>query len=69
MTQTTRITEISGEDLLRAMTWYGQHSAHVERLVSKDGPSYPPSGSDCFHPELWKDAHWRWLRDKASTVS
>lgn len=62
---TPRITELSGEQIMLAMAWYGQHTAHVERMIAVVGPSYPPTGDDCSRPELWKDSHWRWLRDNA----
>lgn len=47
-----------------AIEWRDRHSAHVQRLVAgeDDGrAAYPPSGSDCRHPELWRAPHWRWL--------
>lgn len=47
-----------------AIEWRNRHYDHVRRLVDgKDdgGVSYPPSGSDCRHPELWRAPHWRWL--------
>lgn len=64
----SRITEISSEDLLRAMAWWDRHQPYVQRLV--DGrddlhTAYPPSGSDCSCPELWRAPHWRWLKEKS----
>jgi hypothetical protein len=53
------------DDAIRAIRWYRQHMAHVERLMSSksgaDSGAFPPSGSDCLRPELWKAGHWRWL--------
>jgi len=52
-----------------AMEWCDAHPDHVLRLMaSKNGldspnASYPPSGSDKAHPELWKAPHWRWLAE------
>jgi hypothetical protein len=43
-----------------ANEWYSGHSKHVERLLQEESTSYPPSGSDCGKPELWKSGHWRW---------
>lgn len=64
-TSRVRITEISSEQLARALGWYGEHQSHVDRLVRTDGPAYPPAGSEASRPELWKAAHWRWLEEKA----
>jgi hypothetical protein len=44
----------------RASIWYAQHRLHVETLMFEEKGSYPPSGSDCGKPELWKAGHWRW---------
>ena len=44
-----------------AKKWRFLHSDHVAKLMGGTRASYPPSGSDCHHPELWKDAHWNWL--------
>lgn len=48
-----------------AIEWRDRHSDHVTRLTMSthgfDTGCYPPSGSDCLHPELWRAPHWRWL--------
>lgn len=44
----------------KAMVWYTNHQSHVESLIFEEKESYPPSGSDCGKPELWKGGHWRW---------
>ena len=45
----------------RANVWYKAHRLHVETLVFEEKESYPPSGSDCGKPELWKAGHWHWF--------
>ena len=45
----------------RASIWYELHREHVESLILDEKESYPPSGSDCGKPELWKPGHWRWF--------
>jgi len=45
----------------RANIWYDKHRSHVETLIKEESTSYPPSGSDCGKPELWKPGHWRWF--------
>lgn len=53
---------IQEKDKVSARAWYQEHHSHVERMLSGyTGPAYPPSGSDCIRPELWKVAHWVWL--------
>ena len=45
--------------------WYSDHIEHVDAMVTqvdlKFKFSYAPSGSDIFHPELWKLPHWRYF--------
>ena len=52
---------------LDAAAWWDKHESHVDWLIaSRDdgGVAYPPSGSDRFHPELWKAGHWRWFKQE-----
>ena len=56
-----KTTELSGEQIDRAMAWWEAHESHVGRLIAGTRAAYPPSGSDKSRPELWKDAHWLWL--------
>ena len=53
-------------DIMPAIAWYKKHKMHVDKLVEEcDGPAYPPCGSDCIRPELWKPNHWKWfIREK-----
>ena len=44
-----------------ANIWNGKHPKHVADIRVKDEYCYPPSGSDMWHPELWKGGHWNWL--------
>ena len=37
------------------------HNMHVTKLISCDEKAIDPSGSDLFHPELWKSGHWKWF--------
>lgn len=52
------------EAFVKAIAWDAEHKMHVIKLV-RDAEtakvSYSPSGSDCFRPELWKPAHWKWF--------
>lgn len=48
----------------KAFTWLHDHSDYVHRLFDKKTPQVPPSGSDMFHPELWKSIHWAWFLGK-----
>jgi hypothetical protein len=61
----TPFAEFSLDDQLiwcaRANAWYDKHKPHVESLLHEEKQSYPPSGSDCGKPELWKAGHWRWF--------
>jgi hypothetical protein len=58
-------TEMSVGDRAKArkiaMTWKSDHEEHVGRLTASTGRAFPPSGSDCFRPELWKPEHWNFL--------
>ena len=45
----------------KAFTFLHDHSDHVWSMVTKDKDSIAPSGSDMFHPELWKSIHWVWF--------
>ncbi len=54
-------TEPNDRDIFRAYDWYAQHSDHVDAIVRLENSEYPPSGSDCHQPTLWKAAHWKWL--------
>ena len=56
------VHSIRDDDVDRAMEWYDEHRKHVNSLLlAYSGPRYPPSGSDCLRPELWKPGHWGWL--------
>lgn len=61
-------TEPNDQDIVKACNWYTQHNNHVDTMVSlTDHHEYPPCGSDCHHPELWKAEHWKWLLMKHPT--
>lgn len=63
--QTTRpVSDLPRGARVAAAQWWSEHKAHVHRLIvgpDDRGAAYPPSGSDVFHPELWRAPHWRWL--------
>ena len=65
MAWNTPFDEFPGEDQDswrgKAYDWYELHRLHVGRLLFEEDVAYPPSGSDCGKPELWKGGHWRWL--------
>lgn len=55
---------VTESDKVSARAWYEEHRAHVDRMLAADtSPAYPPCGSDCIRPELWKPSHWKWLLD------
>jgi hypothetical protein len=57
-------TTVPPDARIAAANWWRDHQAHVGRLIASregEGSAYPPSGSDRFHPELWKASHWRWF--------
>ena len=37
------------------------HASHVDNLIKIAKIAVAPSGSDLFHPELWKPIHWKWF--------
>ncbi len=50
------------KDRAPAQAWYEKHREHVARVLKGyTGSAYPPCGSDCIRPELWKEAHWKWF--------
>lgn len=61
------------KDAELAKAWYEEHRPHVDRMLEAyTGTAFPPSGSDCIHPELWKAGHWKWFlveRYAAQTTS
>ena len=59
-------TEPNDQDVLRAYDWYAQHAEHVDEMVHLTNSEFPPSGSDCHHPPLWKAGHWKWLLTRRS---
>ncbi len=49
--------------LTEAALWMEKHKDHVDSILKEGERSYPPCGSDCFKPELWKSCHWRWFKE------
>jgi len=56
-------TTLPREAIEAALNWRERHWQHVVRLETFAPDGVAPSGSDVWHPELWKDIHWRWLRE------
>lgn len=54
-------TKPNDHDILKAYDWYEQHNSNIDVEMLLTGDSYPPSGSDCRQPALWKPGHWKWL--------
>lgn len=46
-----------------AFNYFALHKTHIYSLIKKDTNKIPPCGSDLFHPELWKEIHWKWFLD------
>jgi hypothetical protein len=44
-----------------AVNFLHDYSDHVHSSFDKETSSVAPSGSDMFHPELWKGIHWVWF--------
>ena len=64
----------SEEQKTLGVLWRNQHYDHVRKLINSGSVRYPPSGSDAYHPGLWKAAHWRWfiydvLKEKQPKIS
>lgn len=55
-------TTLPQETIEAALNWRERHWQHVVKLEASSPVGVAPSGSDVWHPELWKDIHWRWLR-------
>ena len=57
--------DLSREEIVKidsiAFSFLHDHVDHVYGLFDKNTPSVAPSGSDLFHPELWKGIHWVWF--------
>lgn len=54
--------EYQAECTERALAWGVKHLDHVAKLrLSEIEYTYPPSGSDCGKPELWKGGSWNWF--------
>jgi hypothetical protein len=53
--------EAQNSVVLAGKQWLVEHLFHVQDMIRKAKFSYPPSGSDCFYPELWKAEHWKWF--------
>lgn len=58
-------TDLLEVEVIRAQEWYRKHCKHVDVLMASTNQSYPPSGSDCLHPELWKKANWKWFKEQS----
>ncbi len=54
----------TAEDILRGLAWYAKHKDHVDRLIKGARHSFPMSGSDIGHPELWKAGGWKWFLER-----
>lgn len=42
------------------------HESYVANLIKIAEKEIAPSGSDLFHPELWKPMHWKWFSEPES---
>jgi len=49
--------------------WYIDHQDHVDRLMASTTDKFAPSGSDRFHPELWKAQHWKYYFDEGDLTT
>lgn len=54
-------TEERKEVFNKAFTFLHDHPDHIHSLFNKDTSWVAPSGSDLWHPELWKGIHWAWF--------
>ena len=48
-----------------AMKFFQPRKNQIYKNLEKDTPKVAPSGSDLFHPELWKSIHWKWFLDNS----
>lgn len=51
-----------------ALSFYLGHTKHVDNLVKAAKVGIKPTGSDAYHPELWKGIHWKYYFDQVSEV-
>ena len=51
----------------KAFTFRHDFADMVAREFKNSYCAVPPSGSDMFHPELWKGCHWKWFEEKIDT--
>jgi len=62
-----KIADLTQEELKelygKAFTYKHDHADHVALLLNNAEYCTSPSGSDMFHPELWKESHWRWYHE------
>lgn len=53
----------------KAFTFMHDHADHVHNLFDNKTQAVAPSGSDMFHPELWKGIHWVWFLNKIKSLA
>ncbi len=49
----------------QAMAFFNPRKKEIYKGITKETPKIAPSGSDLFHPELWKTIHWKWFLDNS----
>ncbi len=54
-------SEQFSEYYANAFNYLEKHNDHVNKLLNSAAFPVPPSGSDIFKPELWKDIHWAYF--------
>ena len=45
------------------MKYFVKNKSTVRKSVDKNTEKSAPTGSDLYHPELWKPSHWKWFLD------
>lgn len=64
-----KIKDLTSEEIFdlynKAFTFRHDHADHVSSLLesARKNNAVAPSGSEIFHPELWKSMHWKWFTE------
>lgn len=46
-----------------ALVFFNTHKSKIYKQITPLTEKIAPSGSDLYHPELWKTTHWKWFLD------
>lgn len=62
MLEFQNLTPVQKEEITsKGRDFYQTHRKDINKRVKGVVYITAPSGSDLFHPELWKESHWNWF--------